>query len=277
MTASLPAALPFDPERLLQLAAEHHDAYVDGDPFAHAVLENLVPDEVLERVLAEFPVPGDGMWQKFGDAAQNKKLAASRDVDMGAATRWLLYHLNSAPFIEFLERLTGIDGLIPDPHFLGGGLHQTQPGGFLKVHTDFNKHRRLNLDRRLNVICYLNKNWLEEYGGHLELWDRDMSVCGRRVLPLFNRWVVFSTTDFSYHGHPDPLQSPPGVTRKSLALYYYTNGRPGEELSPAHTTIFKKRPGERFAFDAKFLALKLLPPVLLDARDYVSRRLRRRK
>jgi len=71
-----------------------------------------------------------------------------------------------------------------------------------------------------------------------------MRRCVQRFLPVFNRTVVFSTTDFSFHGHPDPLTCPKGWSRKSIAMYYYTNGRPEEEESPVHTTVFHDRPGE---------------------------------
>src|SRR6185436_17882303 len=149
-----------------------------------------------------------------------KKLASKLESQLGERTRRFIWGLNSQVFLTYLETLTGIEGLIPDPHLFGGGLHQIVPGGFLKVHADFNRHEKLKLDRRLNVLIYLNRDWKEEYGGHLELWNRDMSRPERRVLPLFNRCVVFSTTDFSYHGHPDPLRCPEGRTRKSIAMYY---------------------------------------------------------
>ena len=164
---------------------------------------------------------------------------------MGDQTRLLLYQLNGSVFLQFLEQLTGIDGLIPDPYFGGGGLHQIERGGYLKVHADFNWHPKLRLDRRLNLLLYLNKDWKEAYGGHLELWSRNMTRCVQRILPIFNRCVIFSTTDTSYHGHPDPLRCPPSITRKSLALYYYTNGRPEQEQSAPHDTLFQERPGEQ--------------------------------
>jgi Rps23 Pro-64 3,4-dihydroxylase Tpa1-like proline 4-hydroxylase len=122
-----------------------------------------------------------------------------------------------------------------------GGLHQIERGGFLDVHIDFNVHPKLRLDRRLNMLIYLNHDWPEEYGGHLELWSRDMTSCEKRILPLFNRTVIFSTTDGSFHGHPRPLSCPEGRTRKSVSLYYYTSGRPEEERSPAHDTIFSSQ------------------------------------
>jgi hypothetical protein len=100
-----------------------------------------------------------------------------------------------------------------------------------------------------------------------------MKACVRKVAPAFNRCVIFSTTDFSYHGHPEPLACPVGVTRKSLALYYYSNGRPPEELSAEHGTLVRPRPGETIdelsvrppAVALRALARRLLPARVADA------------
>jgi 2-oxoglutarate-Fe(II)-dependent oxygenase superfamily protein len=230
----------------LQRAAESlHERYCNEVPFPHIVMDGLFSEEQLRRVLREFPEPGQIDWNEFANR-EEQKLASTAESQMGEATRLFLYQLNSSTFINFLETLTGIDGLIPDPHFWGGGLHQITRGGFLKIHADFNVHEKLRLDRRLNLLLYLNQDWKEEYGGHLELWNRDMSRCEKRVLPIFNRCVVFNTNDYSYHGHPEPLACPESLTRKSLALYYYSNGRPSEETSDPHGTRFKKRPSEKF-------------------------------
>lgn len=232
-----------DVDRLEQLAQIHANEYQQANPFPHIVIDNFLPDWVLEEILDEFPKPEEIHWRSLNIKAE-KKLASTSELQMGDKTRFLLYQLNSSIFTNFLEELTGIQGIIPDPYFLGGGLHQIEPGGYLKIHADFNKHKRLKLDRRLNLLIYLNKNWKEEYGGHFEMWDTDMSACQKRILPIFNRCVIFSTTDFSYHGHPDPLTCPQGVTRKSLALYYYSNGRPANEVSSTHPTLFKQRPND---------------------------------
>jgi hypothetical protein len=147
--------------------------------------------------------------------------------------------------LEFLQELTGInETLLPDPYLIGGGYHEIKPGGLLKVHADFNKHEMTMLDRRINLLVYLNKDWAESYGGHFELWDKKMTRAYKKVLPVFNRIAIFSTTDFSYHGHPDALNCPPDRSRKSIALYYYSNGRPKSELSDkAHSTLFVNRAG----------------------------------
>jgi Rps23 Pro-64 3,4-dihydroxylase Tpa1-like proline 4-hydroxylase len=262
-----------DPLYLDELADRYCQAYEQGQPFPHIVIDNFLPESILDGILEEFPKPQDIEWKKF-DAPAEKKLASTSELQMGEATRLLLYQLNSSTFINFLEKLTGIPGIIPDPHFQGGGLHQIEPGGYLKLHVDFNRHKKLNLDRRLNLLIYLNKNWKEDYGGYFEMWDRDMTRCEKKILPIFNRCVVFSTTDFSYHGHPDPLTCPQGMTRKSLALYYYTNGRPAEEISGTHSTVFQARAGENLQAvaqpTAKDWMKKLIPPIIFDLKKSLS-------
>jgi len=179
-----------------------------------------------------------------GRVAQSRKLGCSREENFGPTLRALVHELNAGPFLRYLERLTGIDHLIPDPHLIGGGLHQYLPGAVLRVHADFNRLGGVNLDRRLNLLLYLNSEWSPHWGGDLELWDTGMQRCVERIAPRANRCVVFSTTSTSYHGMPEPLACPANKTRKSLALYYYSNGRPAEEQTPDHSTLWQARPHE---------------------------------
>lgn len=263
-------------EALLEKARRLREEYARADPFPHIVIDDLFPNEVLDSILDEFPKIGEINWERF-DHGTEKKLASKLEIQLGDRTREFVWGLNSQVFITFLETLTGIEGLIPDPHLFGGGLHQIVNGGFLKIHADFNRSEKLKLDRRINLLLYLNRDWKEEYGGHLQLWARDMSRCVTRVLPVFNRCVIFNTTDFSYHGHPDPLTCPESRTRKSVAMYYYTNGRPPEEISGDHTTLFKARPGEQIApsnapHSFRSAVKDYVPPVIIRW----SRRLRGR-
>jgi hypothetical protein len=261
--ATIETFLPLAKMRAIAPAASV--AYATAKPYPHVVFDDFFDPEVVDTVLAEFPKPDQIRWQKF-DNDREIKLASARDASFGPVTRMLFYHLNSISFLEFLSEVTGIPNLISDPGLDGGGLHQIVRGGKLGVHADFNKHHRYGLDRRLNVLLYLNKDWREEYGGNLELWDRDMKQCEARVAPLFNRVMIFGTTDFTYHGHPDPLQCPEGMTRKSMALYYFSNGRPAEEISGEHSTIFRARNQTDFrptlAQRARLLARDLLPPLI---------------
>jgi len=268
------ASIPVGPYQvsaaiLQEIARQKREDYARAEPFPHAVFDDFFPEPTLLEILREFPTPEAISWQRFNNPSE-KKLASTRETQLGDFTRHFIWELNSSVFISFLETLSGIKGLVPDPHLGGGGLHQIERGGLLKIHADFNRHVGLSLDRRVNLLLYLNRDWKEEYGGHLELWDRGMTRCVQKILPIFNRLVVFSSSDFSFHGHPDPLTCPKGWSRKSIAMYYYTNGRPEEEKSPRHTTVFHGRPGEEIDRTPirswKSVVLDFVPPILLKLR-----------
>jgi Rps23 Pro-64 3,4-dihydroxylase Tpa1-like proline 4-hydroxylase len=216
---------------------ELSESYAHNEPWPHIVLDDFIDPEVLEQVRAEaVAVRRSDNYEKFVDRkTDHNKYAFAPDV-VGPATARLINFLNAGAFVTYLEKLTGINGLLPDPSYFGGGLHKIQSGGYLEVHIDFNRLRRYNLERRLNLLLYLNKDWRSSFNGNLELWDRSSMSLVTSVPPIFNRCVVFSTTKESMHGHPVPLATPRGVERMSIALYYYTNTwNPQEE---EHSTLF---------------------------------------
>ena len=265
--------LPINNKELLQLGKDNHQKYISNDPFPHIYFDNFFNTEVLKDVLTEFPDLG----KKEGDIEFNNpnenKLAAEGEYRFGNITKQLMHYLNSQPFLEFLQELTGIDEtLLSDPYYKSGGYHQIKPGGFLKLHVDFHRHLHTHLDRRVNVLVYLNENWEESYGGHFELWEKDMSKCKVKLLPIFNRMAIFTTTDSSWHGHPTPLSCPEDRSRKSLALYYYSNGRPASDMQKGHgnrsTTTFAARKNQDSKKMVLFnntvnLANDLLPPIIV--------------
>ena len=244
-------------QKMKRILPEAKKTFAEAKPFPHIHFDDFFEDDVAERVLKEFPEENDINWISYYDGHQ-KKLANENEENIGLFTRYVLYSLNSSLFLKFLEELTGIGCLISDPSFRGGGLHNIYRGGKLGIHADFNQHERYRLERRVNLLLYLNKDWREEYRGHIELWNREAKQCVRRYLPTFNRVVIFTTTDYSFHGHPDPLNCPDSMSRKSLALYYYTQGRPEEGLGDRHSTIFKVRPGETIEGGVTLKAKKFL-------------------
>jgi hypothetical protein len=222
------------------------DKYQNNLPFPSIYIDDFFNEEFLDKVLDEFPDLSKIADYTYADVNQGK-LATKGEYKLGENSKELIRFLNSQPFLDFLSAMSGIENLIPDPTLAGGGYHEIKPGGFLKVHSDFNKHPLYRLDRRINLLIYLNKNWKEEYGGHFELWNSDMTKSEQKILPKFNRIALFSTTSRSYHGHPEKLSCPEDRSRKSIALYYYTNGRPQnevEEFLEDHGTIFKARQGK---------------------------------
>lgn len=257
---------------LIELGNQKREEYLNAKPFPNISFDNFFNEDALREVLEEFPELG-----KKGDIfyanPNEEKHATKGEFRFGDKSKAMMHFLNSQPFLMFLQNLTGIkETLVPDPYFEGGGFHQIKPGGYLKIHVDFHKHKLMNLDRRLNVLVYLNEDWEEAFGGYFELWEKDMSKCVTKILPLFNRMAIFSTTDYSWHGHPDKLTCPPDRSRKSMALYYYTNGRPDSEIKPENrqriTTTFTARKGQDSAKMNRFntmvnLANDLLPPIVV--------------
>jgi Rps23 Pro-64 3,4-dihydroxylase Tpa1-like proline 4-hydroxylase len=214
----------------VQIADSFRDYYAAKKPFPHLYIDNLYPESLVRKVGQEYPQHSAAIcdnltagWGLIMNFKQVYKYHLNDEELMGPAAKELIRHMKSAPFVAFLERLTGIQNLLVDVNNFGGGLHQIGRGGLLGVHTDFNKHPRLGLWRRVNAFMYLNEDWEESFGGHLELWDRNMTYCGARILPSFNRLAVFSASRISLHGHPHPLNCPPHRSRRSIAMYYYTN------------------------------------------------------
>lgn len=231
------------PGGLAALFAERAEDYATAEPFPHAVFEGLFDPEMLRQSAAEF-APAHEMSLSYAEPGQQVKSAENRWEVFGPATRALVAEMQSGAFLAALEALTGISGLIVDPLLVGAGQHQIREGGTLAVHADFNQHPSYGMARRLNALLYLNDEWRREWGGELELWDRQVSKAVKRVAPTVNTLVIFTTSATSYHGHPDPLRCPPDRTRKSLAFYYYTLDSSDAE---AHSTLWQARSGERRA------------------------------
>ena len=263
---------------LKQIANENYLKYKFAEPFPHIIFENFFNEDYLNIVLKEFPNLADNQDSILHKGSTDFKYASKRgDFLQKKYTKSLLQFLNSSEFIDFLQTICGVsEPLIPDPHFLGGGLHETKRGGFLKVHADFCKHPETSLDRRVNLLIFLNKNWRNSYRGDLTLFDKDMKN-SKKISPNFNKIVIFNTTDFTFHGVPDPIQCPEYLSRKSLALYYFSNGRPKEELRDilfeGKSTIYKTRPGENFNMDFKEFIIKLMPPIIYPILKKIRRTL----
>jgi hypothetical protein len=232
-------SLPLSSRQMKDLVDAHGAGYRSADPYPHIVLDDVFEPALLKQILVEFDEMDRGTWHASNKDDERKW--SNEDIrHFGPTTRGFVNQLNSGPFVSFLERLTGIEGLIADPHLRGGGLHEIKRDGALGVHADFNLYPRLGIWRRLNLLLYLNENWDPSWGGELELWDRSGKQRVKAIAPLFNRVVIFDTSNYSYHGHPHPLGCPPDRSRKSIALYYYTAERPEGEIDP-HTTIFLAR------------------------------------
>ncbi len=216
--------------------------YQESRPIPHILLEGFLDPTLAHQAAAEFPEPSTEAWTQYKHQNENKLGMAKRDLFPPLLAE-LADDLNSARFVSWLSRLTGISGLMADPSLEGGGLHQSARGGFLNVHTDFSHHHyQKRWRRRINLILYLNPRWQPEWGGAIELWDTGMRRCVVKYPPLVNHALIFNTDEKSLHGFPEPLTCPEGVSRKSLALYYYTLDEVSR-VSP-RSTDYRARPSD---------------------------------
>lgn len=222
--------------------------YERNRPFPHIVIDNFIENDFLNKILEEFPDLSTLKNNRSFNEHKQIKYGSIGFEDLSKNAFKLIAFLNSDIFIKYLQKITGIkEPLISDPYLSGGGYHELKNGGVLKVHADFNKHPLLDLDRRVNLLLYLNKNWDEKWGGNLELYSaNNLDNPIVKVTPEFNRCVIFNTTSYTYHGNPENISCPSGLSRKSIALYYFSTGRPRNEISQNHSTMFKEVRGETF-------------------------------
>jgi Rps23 Pro-64 3,4-dihydroxylase Tpa1-like proline 4-hydroxylase len=259
------------PDEARRAGEKYAGQYKGGAPYPHIQFDQFLPSDILDEVLRQFPrehIEGIKRFDK-GYVGGKGKVQYHPTFLSSDYTKDLFYFFNSEPFLEFLEGVTGISGLIPDPFFEGAGLHEIAAGGRLGIHADFRIQRRLFLQRRINVLIYLNKDWQSQWGGELELWNKQMTSRVKAIAPLFNRCVIFNTDADSFHGHPDPLLTPDHVTRRSIALYYYTASRKILHEVEDNCTDYRPRPtdgvsitGERAFQTLKNGVRQIAPPIL---------------
>ena len=229
---------------MLKRIPHYRDAFASAQPFRHVVIDNFLDEGYARELLGAFPSFERG--NSVGDdGAPGGKSTVDRLRDLGADYRRLDDAIQSAAFLQAMGDITGIDDLLYDPWYLGGGTHENRDGMSLDAHVDFNYHPSERWHRRLNLIVYLNPQWEREWGGCLELF-RDPQVdaaAAQSVVPLFNRCVIFETTEHSWHAF-DRIQLPEQhreLTRRSIALYFYSKDRPAEEVAARHTTFYVNR------------------------------------
>lgn len=228
------------------------NAYKNAYPYPSITIDNFFDDYMLTQAMEElkrfqywcndhqiYSATAEELYKEFAPYSFNDE-SVNNFRTHAPITNMIINYLYSEPVLRYLERLTGIPDLLGDPDLMGGGVHRILTGGKLDIHADFNLQPNRNVWRRINLLLYLNKDWNTDWGGDLELWDRDMSKCCVKIAPVFNRAAIFNITDDAFHGHPHPLRTPPGVTRDSIALYYYTADRPEHEKAPFHPVVWKK-------------------------------------
>lgn len=229
-------------------AGEMHERFDNAQPFRHLVMDDFLSQEFARQLTARFPAFDESLALNE-DGRVGAKCVHENLAQLGGPWRQLDRLIQTPEFLDWLGKATGIDGLLYDPYYFGGGTHENRHGQDLDPHVDFNRHPVTGWHRRLNLIVYLNERWQPEWGGAIE-FHRDPRLPRREnrievVQPRYNRAVLFETTHWSWHGF-ERINLPGGNederSRKSVALYFYSRTRPEEELTPTHSTIYVDRP-----------------------------------
>jgi Rps23 Pro-64 3,4-dihydroxylase Tpa1-like proline 4-hydroxylase len=264
------------------VAATDHlrQQFEQAQPFRHLLIENFFDQAFCERLLSEFP-DFDTRAAMNENGEIGGKATQEKMQRLGRSYQRLDEVVKSQAFRDLVGEITGVPDLQYDPHYFGGGTHENRQGQDLDAHVDFNYHPVTRQHRRLNLIVYLNKDWQDDWGGALQLHRNPYAEPSQdeivTLTPLFNRCVIFETTESSWHGFerinlPLDLQ---GLSRKSFALYYYTDTRPADQTAEEHSTVYVERhlsarfqPGMALS-DADLQEIK----ILLARRDQHLRRL----
>jgi Rps23 Pro-64 3,4-dihydroxylase Tpa1-like proline 4-hydroxylase len=216
-----------------------------AQPFPHFCIDNFLNADFANEVCNSFPEyqSAKRLGHEFNGVNEKYKIQITDSKKFPPAIARLNELLASQEFVSLWSDLIGIPNLLADPELSGGGIHETNSGGRLDVHVDFNFIEKRQWHRRLNILIYFNKDWKEDYGGYLDIWDKDVRTCHGSFAPIFNRACGFATSDISFHG-VTPLTCPLEIARKSFATYYYTREAPPGWTGQKHSTIFKARPDE---------------------------------
>tara|TARA_R110000868_G_scaffold402008_1_gene677931 strand:- start:10137 stop:10883 length:747 start_codon:yes stop_codon:yes gene_type:complete len=240
----------------LEIGKHLKSTYVLAKPYPHIIFDDFIPKDLAKQCYNNMTTFNSwgydnmlGYSEELRTSQINKYFTPShddslKDIELEMPVVWkTLQYFNSPTFLKFLSNLTGIDDLIADEKFSGGGCHMIKNGGRLEIHSDYNKHHATGMYRRVNLLLYLTPNWTTKHGGHLELWNKDPLTHVKSILPSFNRAVIFNTTDDALHGHPNPLDISEDEARYSIALYYFTKDRPDHEKSDSKAAIwYTERP-----------------------------------
>ena len=216
----------------------------DNHPFDHWLLEDFLDVGDARKVSKEFidyDNPTEDIIHYQGWIAEKK--ACNRWDRFPPLTYKIFSNLLSMDFVSKLSEITGITPLYPDIGLHGGGWHMHGKSGNLAVHLDYSIHPKLNLQRKLNLIVYLEEDYDPAWGGSLQLWSHNKDNKRplnkvKEIEPIFNKAIIFDTTQKSWHGFPEPIHPPEGKMRKSFAVYYMTDiTSTAEERYRAHFTI----------------------------------------
>ncbi len=221
--------------------------FLSTQPHPIIVLDEFFPLETAQSLQKECESIPSEHWTEF--TRRGSYMKECKNLNYSPEAVKIVNQLNSSNGLIWLEKITGIQGLLPDPHLTGAGYSRSFNGDSLKSHTDFNWNDQLRLHRKLTLIVYLSEDWKEEYNGHIEFYDDDNQRVIQRIFTKFNRCVIWQYHKRGFHGYPTPIQCPEHISRNTLRLFYYISNSQYLEDDPPHRSLYWYDKDTRTAYD----------------------------
>ena len=216
--------------------AEDTYTYITGKPIPIIQYRNFLPEEVILELNDECESIDPTLWKTFSRKGSHMK--ELNKLEYAPAATKLVSYLHSSHFIKYLEKITSIDSLIPDPHLIGAGYSKSYNGDTLKVHTDFNWNEELKLHRALSLIIYLNPNWDIKWGGNLDFYHQTRNFIEYKADCGFNSALLWEYNKYGYHGYEDPISCPDNQSRNTFRLFYYISNATHIQDDPPHRSLY---------------------------------------
>lgn len=196
-------------------------------PVDHIVIDNFLPEKVASTLSEEFSDYESDNWHIYSNAIEEKRTCNIWNMFKKETYNYFRV-VFSATVNQAMSEKFKIE-IEPDFGLHGGGQHIHSKMGNLNPHLDYSIHPKIGLERRLNAIYYLTGEYEEEDGGHFGLWENNSPNEPGKLLkeyaPIFNRLVLFNTSQNSWHGLSRVYKPKANRLRKSLASYYISNPR----------------------------------------------------
>ena len=232
-------------DHVLQNIDDLARTFRSAEPFEHIIIDDFFRAEYLEQLIGEFP--------DIERRGRRTKEHLREIAPLGPAYETLDATIQSDEFLRAISDITGIEHLLYDPAYQGGGVHRNFEGYRHMSHIDYNYHNNTRWHRRLNLIVYITPGWKDDWGGALFLYEdgsKPRLSKKIRVPCLYNRAILFATHLHSWHG-VETISFPEGtkpVTRDSIALYFFTEERPAEQITDRYQTQFFPRELPEFLY-----------------------------
>ena len=196
-------------------------AHTATSPVPYTIIDNFFPEELFKTLSFEVDFLQESDWTVFSNDASYRK--ECRNFSSTPRIQSMAYSFQGSAFLKWIEQVTGLDKLVADPHYRGGGITRVSRGDSLGLHNDFNWNEQIRLTRRANLILYMNAEWQTEWGGELELWDFDRTECLVKIAPKPNRLAIWNYDERLIHGAPHPLNCPEHIARQNFIQFYYSS------------------------------------------------------